>query len=276
MDRQDTSFDEILRQHLREVPPHRALLRSVECRLMGSVELTPPVLDVGCGDGQFAARAYRRPIDVGIDLLDAELEEARTWGAYRWVIPASGTALPFPDASFQTVVSNSVLEHIPDLDAALREIARVLAPGGTFAFTTPSEHFGEFLLGSALLRRLGGTELGQRYTRWFDRISAHYHRLSPQDWQAKLQALGFEIRHWRYYFSEAAHRVFDLSHYVGAPTLLFHRWTGRWIPIPALAQRLEPWLRPYVCEEPLEAGAYLFFVCEKGPASSRQPSAISR
>lgn len=256
---------DLLRQHLEEVPPHRALLRSVECRLMGSIELQPPVLDVGCGDGHFAARAYHRRLDVGIDLPRAELGEARSWYAYRWVVPASGTALPFPDASFRTVVSNSVLEHIPDLDATLQEISRVLGSGGTFAFTTPSEHFGEFLLGNALMRRLGLPALGEAYARWFDGISDHFHRLSPVAWKEKLGAVGLAVKHWHYYFPELAHHVFDVSHYLGAPTILFRKLTGRWIPHPALYRPVAGWFRQYYENggDAVEAGAYLFFVCEK-------------
>lgn len=89
------------------------------------------------------------------------------------MLVASDTALPFADARFQTVVSNSVLEHIPGLDATLGEIVPVLAPHGTFACTTPGDHFGKFLLGNAPLRRVGRPDLGRAYARWFDRISAH-------------------------------------------------------------------------------------------------------
>jgi glycosyltransferase involved in cell wall biosynthesis/trans-aconitate methyltransferase len=251
--------------HLQEVPPHRALLRSVEAELMGGVTLEPPVLDVGCGDGHFAAVAYHQPIDIGIDLPRPELDEARARGAYRRVVPASGTTLPFPDASFRTVVSNSVLEHIPDLDATLSEISRVLAPGGTFAFTTPSEHFGQFLLGNAALRRLGLPALGDLYARWFDGISDHFHRLAPAAWEEKLNAVDLTVRQWHYYFPEQAHHVFDVSHYLGAPTILFRKLTGRWIPHPALYRPVAGWLRRYYENggEAIEAGAYLFFVCEK-------------
>ncbi|MFQ5342180.1 MAG: glycosyltransferase [Anaerolineae bacterium] len=251
--------------HLAEVPPHRVLLRSVEAELMGRVALEAPVLDVGCGDGHFAAVAYNQPIDVGVDLPRPELNEARARGAYRRVVPASGTALPFADASFRTVVSNSVLEHIPDLDDTLCEISRVVAPGGAFAFTTPSEHFGDFLLGSAAMRRLGLPAMGEAYARWFDGISDHFHRLSPAEWEKKLDAVGLVVRHWHYYFPEEAHHVFDLSHYLGAPTILFRKSTGRWIPHPALYRPIAGWLRRYseTGGEAIEAGAYLFFVCEK-------------
>lgn len=259
--RASTQFE----QHLEEMPPHRVLLRSVEAELMGGVPLEAPVLDVGCGDGHFAAVAYNQPIDVGVDLPRPELNEARARGAYRRVVPASGTALPFADASFRTVVSNSVLEHIPDLDGTLREISRVVAPGGTFAFTTPSEHFGGFLLGNAVMRRLGLPALGEAYAQWFDGISDHFHRLTPAEWEKKLDAVGLAVRHWHYYFPEEAHHAFDMSHYLGAPTILFRKLTGRWIPHPALYRPIAGWLRRHSENggEAIEAGAYLFFVCEK-------------
>lgn len=256
---------DIFERHLTEVPPHRTIVRAIEAELMGGLSLTPPVLDVGCGDGHFADVAYGRIIDVGIDVPDSGLVEAVARGAYRWVVPASGTAMPFVDGSFHTVISNSVLEHIPDLDATLREISRVLAPGGKLAFTTPSQYFGDFLLGNAVMRRLGLPGLGQAYADWFDGISYHYHRLTPERWRAKLNAVGLTVNHYHYYFPEAAHHVFDVSHYLGVPALVSRRLTGQWLPHPALYRPLARVLRHYTDGggRAIEAGAYLFFICEK-------------
>jgi SAM-dependent methyltransferase len=50
-----------------------------------------------------------------------------------------GAALPFPDRSFSTVVSFDVFEHIPDSDAHLAEVRRVLQPGGTYLLQTPNK-----------------------------------------------------------------------------------------------------------------------------------------
>lgn len=58
-------------------------------------------------------------------------------GTFNWVRYGDVTALPFRDATFDGVVSQDVLEHVPDHRAGLREIARVLKPDAAFVFTVP-------------------------------------------------------------------------------------------------------------------------------------------
>jgi SAM-dependent methyltransferase len=67
------------------------------------------------------------------------------------------TALTFPDASFDVILSLEVLEHVPDYKAALRECARVLCPGGTFLLTAPF-HGGEQNLVRARMGQDGQVE----------------------------------------------------------------------------------------------------------------------
>lgn len=252
-------------EQLKDMAPHRAILRAVECRFMGQVPLTPPILDIGCGDGHFASIAYDQlPIDVGIDVFARDLREAaERKGVYRSVMFASATALPYAGDSFNTVISNCVIEHIPDNTAVLAEIHRVLKPGGIFATTLPSENYPEFLLGATAFRKLGLDGLAQAYGRFFNRISNHYHVYSPEIWQERLAAAGFVVEEQTYYFSAAAHHRFDLSHYLGVPNLLTKRLFGRWVLFGGQMKLFERWLRPYY-EEPLpQAGAYQFVRCRK-------------
>jgi SAM-dependent methyltransferase len=254
-----------LSEQLKDMAPHRAILRAVECRLMGQVPLTPPVLDIGCGDGHFASIAYRDlPLDVGIDVMARDLAEAASRpGTYKQIAFASATALPFADCSYATVVSNCVIEHIPDNGAVLSEIARVLKPGGVFAATLPSEHFSEYLLGSSAFRRLGLPRLAQSYGEFFNRISHHYHVFPPEVWRDRLASAGLIVEDQKYYFSAAAHRRFDLSHYLGVPNLASKRLFGRWVLFRGQMKVMESWLRPYY-EEPLpEGGAYQFVLARK-------------
>ncbi len=100
------------------------------------------VLDAGCGCGldSYVASMLVGPSGraVGVDLSEEMLERPRrglaAWGPKNLEFRAASVAdLPFEDASFDLVVSNGVLNLVPDKDAAFREIARVLRPGGTFA-----------------------------------------------------------------------------------------------------------------------------------------------
>jgi SAM-dependent methyltransferase len=235
---------------------------------MGQVPLVSPVLDVGCGDGHFASIAYEKAIDVGIDVMARDLREAvQRTGVYRQVSFASASALPFADCSFATVMSNCVIEHIPDNHQVLSEIVRVLKPGGLLAVTLPSEHFAEYLLGATLFRRLGLDGLSRAYGDFFNRISRHHHVYSPDAWRERFLSVGLIVEEQIYYFSAAAHRRFDLSHYLGLPNLVSKRLFGRWVLIDGQMRCFDRWLRPYYAEPLPAAGAYQFVRCRK-PESS--------
>ncbi len=258
--------DDLLWRHLRELPYFRALLRAVEGRFYRDIDLPEPVLDVGCGDGHFAAMALadRAPM-VGVDPWWPPLRESVRRGVYRAAIQGDGSALPFPSAHFASVISNSVLEHIPDLDPVLAEINRVLRPGGRFVFCVPSDHFLPFLSVSCGLRRVGLRSIGSAYERFFNRISRHYHTDDPQVWEERLARAGLSIdRRW-YYFSRGALATLEWGHYFGLPSVVAKKLTGRWILAPA---RWNLWLthrlvRRYYDEDLPERGAYLFFVTRK-------------
>ncbi|HWM21481.1 MAG TPA: class I SAM-dependent methyltransferase [Ilumatobacteraceae bacterium] len=109
------------------------------------------VLDVGAGFGRHAFEAARRGGRVvALDYAADEVVQTRaTVGAmveadeitvddFAGVLRGDATRLPFADGSFEVVITSEVLEHIQDDVAAIAEMARVLAPGGTFAATVPS------------------------------------------------------------------------------------------------------------------------------------------
>jgi SAM-dependent methyltransferase len=90
------------------------------------------VLDVGCGTGHsFDELAPRET--VGVDC-----EASALAGQKRETHVADMRQLPFPDASFASVISVHSIEHVPDPDRALAEIARVLVPGARAVLVTPN------------------------------------------------------------------------------------------------------------------------------------------
>jgi len=107
------------------------------------------LLDLGCGEGRHTITAYLdAPVHaVGVDLCfkDLKIAAERSEGFVDQankskklsLSVANALELPFADDSFDKVVCSEVLEHIPDYLGALREINRVLKPGGTFAASVP-------------------------------------------------------------------------------------------------------------------------------------------
>ena len=120
------------------------------------------VLDLGCGFGRHAFEAARRgasvvALDAGSDEVNGvaatfaamvEAGELARGSLHANVVQGDALHLPFPDGSFDRVICSEVLEHIPDDLAAMRELTRVLRPGGTMAVTVP--RFGPELINWAL------------------------------------------------------------------------------------------------------------------------------
>ena len=108
------------------------------------------VLDLGCGEGRHCHGLHMLGgVEVvGVDLDEPSLEKARagleTLPPRRPDDPtktsfsvADATALPFPDDSFDALICSEVLEHLPDYPAAIKEMRRVLKPGGRLCVTVP-------------------------------------------------------------------------------------------------------------------------------------------
>lgn len=109
------------------------------------------LLDLGCGGGRHAFEAYRRGARVvAADLDQGELpavsgmfgamalEGEATAPAAAVAVRCDGTRLPFGDGAFDKVIAAEILEHVPDDQRAMAEVARVLRPGGVAAVTVPA------------------------------------------------------------------------------------------------------------------------------------------
>jgi SAM-dependent methyltransferase len=219
-----------VKRYLQEAPLFASIVRGVECALAQEAgEFPEPVLDLGCGDGVFAAVAFPKGLDYGVDPSEGALREGLRHRAHRMLTVGSATEMPFPNGHFGSIVCNSVIEHIPDVESTLRECHRVLAPGGRLWITTPSHYFGGMLLGSRALRSVGLRGTAEAYARWFNGHSLHFHTDSRETWHERLEQHGFAVQQSFYYLTPGAHSAFDLLHYLSAWRWIRRRVTGRWV-----------------------------------------------
>jgi SAM-dependent methyltransferase len=172
--------------------PATAFWRAIEIGMLARRGLPEGLgLDLGCGDGILTDILLRETGSrtlVGVDVDPLETEAAARFPFYQRVHTCPGSSIPEPDASFDFVLSNSVLEHIPDLEATIAEASRLLRKGGRFVFTVPGPGFHRNLAGSVL-------PFADRtsYLDTLDRRLAHHHYLSPSDWNAMCSRNGLVL-----------------------------------------------------------------------------------
>jgi len=97
-------------------------------------------LEIGTGTGSLLRELLVRGVDAeGVELRQELIDQAHRFHGPLPILRVTGTALPFPDSSFDVVVSFDVFEHIPDSDAHLLEVRRVLRPGASYLLQTPNK-----------------------------------------------------------------------------------------------------------------------------------------
>jgi len=220
--------------YLSQAPVALAFERTIECRLYPQLAFERPVLDIGCGEGLFAKILFKEKIDTGIDPNARELERARELGAYEELIECWGNKIPKPDGTFRTVFSNSVLEHIPDLKPVLLEIHRLMAAGGNFYFTVPSNYFDHYTIGNQSLSGIGLKSLATRFRRFFNSFWRHYHFYSLEEWRKLATDAGFEVVESFTYNPQRVCLFNDFSAPFSILSLFLKKFSNKWVLFPSV------------------------------------------
>ncbi len=146
------------------------------------------VLDVACGTGYGSRYLLEAGADlvVGVDRsVEAVRHAAAHFGGPRFVV-ADGQVLPFQRSVFSSVVCLETIEHVADPDALLRELRRVLTPGGRLILSTPNYRGGRYLSPfhvhefrrdelNALMAKVFGADIG-----WFGQLATDEARRSSK------------------------------------------------------------------------------------------------
>lgn len=115
------------------------VVKSVELAHYSRQSLPEPSLELGTGDGFFTDHLYcRKPgakLTLASDLIGHTLVQAKLRGFWRQLAVIDSAHIPLPDNSLSTVIMNNLIHHLPSRTETLKEIHRVLKPGGRFIVT---------------------------------------------------------------------------------------------------------------------------------------------
>ena len=189
------------------------------------------VLDLGCGLGEYV-RGFERAgaAALGCDVERPRLIEGRARGA-RGLVLAAGEALPFASGALDVVVLNEVIEHVDDEAATLREVARVLAPGGRAVIYAPNRLFpfethGVYLRGHYVFGNIPFVNWLPRRGR--DALVPHARVYQAGDWAPLLAGAGLAVLDHGYVFPGFDNVAARWPLLGGLVRTLCHRAEGSW------------------------------------------------
>lgn len=216
--------------------------------------LHPPLLDLGCGDGTYTRILLERASEIfttntyspliGIDPNPSEIAKTTKSGIYSQIFTTDSSNIPLPDASVNSVFSNSVVEHIKDKDGAIKEISRILAPGGIYLFSVPSQHMTSNFKIAKLLTKIGGEGLKNMWVDAINKKFKHFWLQSPEKWSEDLARHGLKIKKYRYTLSPQNAALWELFL---LPSYLQHLFAKKFGAVP-LASVTKKYLQKHLSE----------------------------
>ena len=220
--------------YYRFAPTALVVRECLRLRAVRKHDLEQPILDIGCGDGVFAALAYPGKQVWGIDINISEIRRAQATAVYDALVCGSITEVTLPEGFFHGAIANCSLEHVPRLDAALINVRRALAPGGRFIAIVPTPQWTHLLAVPELLRRAGLPGLAGAYGRGIDRVFNHIHLYDADGWTARMETAGFSVHQIETLASRRSSWVFDALLYPSLAGWVVKKLTGKWVLAPVL------------------------------------------
>lgn len=229
-----------LASYLEIAPVPLAIERSWECDILSKQHFEGPILDIGCGEGIFSYNLFNgsKNIDLGVDPNKQELERAMTYPLYDELLECYGDKIPRGDATFKTIFSNSVLEHIEDVELVLQEAKRVLRRDGVMYLTLPTDKFDKYTILNQLFSFLCLYRLAGVWRKFFNNFWSHFHYYSPDEWAKMFNKNGMQVIEKIEYGTKLQCILNDLMTPFCLPAFLVKKATNRWFFFPKIRKFL--------------------------------------
>ena len=235
-----TFKDQFVHNYIARAPLALALERSYECHILSQQKFERPILDIGCGDGIFAAILFKEQIDTGIDPQQQELDNAKNSDMYKELLCCDAQKIPKANGTYKTIFTNSVIEHIIPVREVLEEAWRVLADDGRMYLTVPTDLFDHFFISYQLFSWLGLHALAERLRIFFNRFWKHHHCYNEAGWKKIFEETGWGVVQCREYDPKSSCMLHDSLVPLGIVSFLSHRLLNRWFICPALRKYYAP------------------------------------
>lgn len=240
-----------------------SLWRCYECERFSKEILIPPILDLGCGDGFFAQTVFGH-LQAGIDMDPGEVKRAQERGTYDHAIVASATKMPFKNGSFNTVISNCVIEHIPEVEKVLSEVNRVLKPGGRFLISVPSEYWNADSFYQKVFNSIGFDRMSQWYNRTLNFVSKHHHVNNLSTWKTRFKKAGLNFEYSEYLIPIPVFHAFERWFLPAIPSKIWKALFKRWVLLPRFwAPPFFNWWFKNLLKLESKTGACYFLIARK-------------
>ena len=264
---------DFFRRYIAIAPLPLATERSWECEVQSAQEFMHPILDIGCGDGIFARNLVDETgekIDVGIDPNAREIDRAEQFDFYDELIVCYGDNIPKEDGSFNTIFSNSVMEHIPKIEPVLQEAHRLLSESGKMYLTLPTDKFDRYSLMSRLLESVGLKGAAAKWRQFYNSFWAHYHYYPRGEWEAMFARNGLKIVDSFEYASKGQCLFNDMMNPLCFFAFIVKKVTNRWFIFPLLRRVVSQLLHvplfsrvAKLKKQPKGQGGLIFFALQK-------------
>ncbi len=206
----NSKSEKYFRRFLRITPLSVAIWRSVEAKYLANEKIKAPVIDLGCGFGEFMQCFTDKKIDIGLDISKRDLSMAGKTNKYKKLILADARKMPFADNTFYTIISISTLEHIKNSNKLLKECYRVLKPGGKIIASIETDRVDNNTFYRPMLKKYGLKSISKYLTKKYNSFFKRHILLNNNEWKKLFEKNGFKIVKMENIVSPNVTKIYDL------------------------------------------------------------------